>query len=59
MPTSPSTIRVMVLEDDAGTRKALAAILSGSPGFGCVGAHRSATVALVRIPDERPQVIPG
>lgn len=55
--TTSSSIRVMVVEDDAGTRNALAALLAGSPGFACVGAHRSATVALARVPEERPQVI--
>jgi DNA-binding NarL/FixJ family response regulator len=57
MVDSQSKIRVMVVEDDAGTRNALAALLGGSPGFCCVGAHRSATVALERIAHESPQVI--
>jgi DNA-binding NarL/FixJ family response regulator len=57
MVASQPTIRVMVIEDDPGTRGALAAILGGSPGFSCVGAYRSAELALGRITQDNPQVI--
>jgi len=47
----------MVLDDDQGTREALAALLSGSVGFTCVGAHQNAESALRAIPGEKPGVI--
>lgn len=57
MPDDRTAIRVMVVEDDAGTRRALAALMAGSPGFTCTGAHRSGSLALEHIPTARPQVI--
>lgn len=50
-------IRVMVLDDQPGPRESMAAILNGSPGFTCVGAHPNGAVALCRIPIEQPDVI--
>ena len=55
--TRDRPIRVMVLEDDQGTREALTALLSGSPGFTCVSAHHNAEAALRAIPAEKPGVI--
>lgn len=53
----PSSVRVMVVEDDAKVRNALAALLDGSPGFACAGACESAEAALRRIPNARPDLI--
>ncbi len=50
-------MRVLVLEDDQGTREALAALVGGSPGFACVGAHPNAESALRAIPAQKPSVI--
>ncbi|MHB1306013.1 MAG: response regulator [Limisphaerales bacterium] len=57
MPPVNDDIRVMVVEDHAETRRTLAALLQGSPGFACTGAHPSAETALTRIHAERPRVI--
>jgi DNA-binding NarL/FixJ family response regulator len=57
MAANRSDIRVMVVEDDPGTRNALAALLSGSPGFTCAGAYRSARLALERLAVDQPRVI--
>lgn len=57
MPAERSRIAVMVLEDDAGTRNALGALLNGSPGFVCTGLYATARAALSRIPVEKPDVI--
>lgn len=50
-------IRVALVEDNASVRDGLAALISGSPGFTCVGACRSAEEALQRLPDLHPEVI--
>lgn len=50
-------IRVMVLEDDQGTREALATLLGGSPGFACVGAHATAEGAARVLAAQKPDVI--
>ena len=57
MPPVNDDIRVMVVEDHAETRRTLAALLQGSPGFTCTGAHPSAETALTRIHAELPRVI--
>jgi len=55
--TPKPSIRVLVLEDDLGTREALTALLTGSPGFACVGHHRTAEAALRAIPAQKPEVV--
>ncbi len=50
-------ITVSIVEDDASLRQGLVALLNGSPGFRCAGAHRSAEDALKRIPREKPDVV--
>jgi DNA-binding NarL/FixJ family response regulator len=57
MTDSPSSIRVLVVEDNAKVRNALAALLDGSPGFTCAGACESAEAALRRIPTAKPDLI--
>lgn len=49
-------IRVLVVEDAARTRHALAALLEGTPGFACAGACANAEAALARLRDVRPDV---
>ncbi len=57
MTTNGQIIRVGVLEDEARTRNALAALLAGSPGFALAGAHATAESALAGIAREQPQVM--
>lgn len=44
-------IGVAIIEDDAGTRQSLERILSGTPGFHCVGAFGSCEDALQDLPE--------
>ncbi|SPE37537.1 Response regulator [Candidatus Sulfopaludibacter sp. SbA6] len=44
MPEPP--IRVAIVEDDRTTRQGLAVLIGGTPGFQCVGQHRSVEEAL-------------
>lgn len=51
------TRRVAIVEDDAGIRDSLVALLEGSPGYLCVGAAASGEEALANIPHWRPEVV--
>ncbi len=57
MRNEGEVIKVMVVEDDAGTREALAALIRGSPGFACTGAYRGAAAALEQLAVEQPEVV--
>lgn len=50
-------ITVSLVEDERATREALAALIDGTPGFRCLGAHATAEAALVSLLQERPQVV--
>ncbi len=50
-------IQVALVEDDAGVRANLAALLNGSPGFSCQAAYPDAAAALEGIPNSRPDVV--
>jgi DNA-binding NarL/FixJ family response regulator len=50
-------IKVSVVEDNDRFRESLAVMLSGCPGFSCVGTHRTAEEALAKIPREAPDVV--
>jgi DNA-binding NarL/FixJ family response regulator len=50
-------IKVAIVEDNDAMRHGLEMILSGSPGFACVGGYREAGEALPRIPLDPPDVI--
>lgn len=52
-----SVIRVLVLEDDKGTRQALAVLLDGSPGFACAGAVATAESALRHLATAPPDLV--
>jgi DNA-binding NarL/FixJ family response regulator len=45
-----SLIRLSIIEDDDQARDALRVLFSGTPGFRCVSAHRTAEDALKRFP---------
>lgn len=51
------TIKVSVVEDHQPYRAHLAALINGTAGFQCVGAHDSAESALQGVPRERPDVL--
>jgi DNA-binding NarL/FixJ family response regulator len=51
------TIQVALVEDDAGVRANLAAILNSSPGFNCQAAYPDGKAALESIPAKRPDVV--
>jgi len=50
-------IQVALVEDDAGVRANLAALLNTSPGFSCQAAYPDALTALKSIPAHRPDVV--
>jgi len=50
-------IKVAIVEDDTGVRQSLEALISGTPGFECIGSHANAEAALRRIPHDWPDVI--
>ncbi|MCW5555654.1 MAG: response regulator transcription factor [Verrucomicrobiae bacterium] len=50
-------IQVALVEDDAGVRANLAAILNGAPGFQCQAAYPDGHAALKGIPPNRPDVV--
>jgi DNA-binding NarL/FixJ family response regulator len=51
------THTVAIVEDDAGIREDLVALLNGSPGCRCLGACGSGEEAMVQIPHWRPEVV--
>jgi DNA-binding NarL/FixJ family response regulator len=51
------THNVVIVEDDAGIRGDLVALLKASPGYRCLGACRSGEEALVEIPHWQPDVV--
>jgi DNA-binding NarL/FixJ family response regulator len=50
------SISVCIVEDNAGTRESLAAMLKNAPGLECLGAYATAEAALAGIPGEKPDV---
>ena len=56
-PKLNKAIQVALVEDDAGVRANLAALLNSSPGFSCQAAYPDAMTALKAIPANRPDVV--
>jgi DNA-binding NarL/FixJ family response regulator len=50
-------IRVSIVENDDEFREHLRALIGGSDGFECVGAHASAEAALKSVPVDKPEVV--
>ena len=50
-------IRVAIVEDDRATREGLGMLISGTPGYQCVGTFRSVEDALRRVGGEMPDVL--
>jgi DNA-binding NarL/FixJ family response regulator len=51
------SIRVSIVEDDAGVRTSLAKLIDSSPGFRCVSKHATAESALQELPRIIPEVV--
>lgn len=51
------SINVVVVEDDRLTREGLGLIISGTPGYNCVGAFTSVEEALRRLGNKSPDVM--
>ena len=55
--TAHPPLAVGIVEDDRGTREGLAALVSGTAGFRCVGTYVSVEEALKGWPDAVPDVL--
>ncbi|MBI3414310.1 MAG: response regulator transcription factor [Verrucomicrobia bacterium] len=51
------SIKVSIVEDRPDTLQSLAALIGGSDGFCCVGAHATAESALKHIAKEKPHIL--
>ena len=54
---SADCIKVSIVEDDDRIRQSLSALIDGSEGFRCVGAHRDVEEALREVPRSHPNVV--
>jgi DNA-binding NarL/FixJ family response regulator len=50
-------LRIVIIEDDRPTRDGLRLLIDGTPGFGCIGAFRTAEEALQTAPSTPPHVV--
>jgi DNA-binding NarL/FixJ family response regulator len=57
MAAKTNRIRVSIVEDDDRIRNSLSALIDGSDGFRCAGAHRDVKEALCEIPAHQPDVV--
>lgn len=57
LTSTPTRVRVSIVEDDPGTRQSLALLIGGAPGFQCVSVHPDAESALVELPLSRLDVV--
>jgi DNA-binding NarL/FixJ family response regulator len=53
----PAPIGVAIVEDDAGIRDSLAALVRGTMGFQCVGKYSNPQLALRELPKNWPDVV--
>src|SRR5436190_15351318 len=51
------SIKVAIVEDDAGVRESLTVIINGTGGFRCIGSFANAETALKHLPRDWPDVI--
>lgn len=56
-PRSSSIMKVVVIEDLREVREGLTALINGTQGFKCVGSYYSMEAALVRLGEDKPDVI--
>jgi DNA-binding NarL/FixJ family response regulator len=57
LTTDPNEIRVVVIEDDRGTREGLGMLINGTPGYRCLKTFRSVEDALRETGGETPNVL--
>ena len=50
------SIRVATVEDDAGFRESLSALLGTAPGYTLIGSYSSGEVALAEPPEQAPHL---
>lgn len=55
--TSPPSIKVSIVEDNARLRESLAILIGGASGFYCVSTHATSDEALRQIPLRKPDVV--
>ncbi len=55
--TSPSLLRIVLIEDLREVREGLAAIINGTAGFKCVAAYGMMETALAKIKRDEPDII--
>src|SRR6201995_587344 len=53
----PAPIRVVIVEDDSGTREGLRLLIDGTPGYSCIGAFRSVEDPLRAVDHHPPEVL--
>src|SRR5690242_5151913 len=51
------SIKVAIVEDDAGVRESLTVVINGTNGFKCIGSYPNAELALKNIPRDWPDAI--
>jgi DNA-binding NarL/FixJ family response regulator len=51
------SVKVAIVEDNAGVRENWAKLINTEPGFACVGAYETGEAALKRLPGCRPDVV--
>ena len=56
-PRPSSIMKIVVIEDLREVREGLTALINGTQGFQCVGSYYSMEAALVRLGDDKPDVI--
>lgn len=56
-PAGKTVIAVSIVEDNHGMRESLAALLNRTPGFRCRAAYATAEEAVLRLPQEIPDVV--
>jgi len=54
---APNIMKVVVIEDLREVREGLTALINGSHGFKCIGSYYSMEAALLRLGDDKPDVI--
>lgn len=54
---TPNIMKVVVIEDLREVREGLTALINGTQGFKCTGSYHSMEAALVRLRDDKPDVI--
>jgi DNA-binding NarL/FixJ family response regulator len=57
LEVTPNIMKVVVIEDLREVREGLTALINGTQGYKCIGSYYSMEAALVRLGDDKPDVI--